>query len=65
MHFKKNVFDELLNIVIDIKGKSKDHLKTRMDLKALCNWMELEHTEIGNIKLYKPKVKFSFTMDQK
>ncbi|PKU71721.1 hypothetical protein MA16_Dca022213 [Dendrobium catenatum] len=36
MHLKKNIFDNIFNTVIDIKDKSKDNIKTRMDLKEIC-----------------------------
>ena len=33
MHIEKNVFDNPFNATMDIKGKSKDNIKARMDLK--------------------------------
>lgn len=35
MHIEKNVCDSLLSTLLDIKGKSKDRLKSRKDLKVL------------------------------
>jgi hypothetical protein len=33
MHNEKNVFDNVFNIVMDVKGKRKDNLKARHDLE--------------------------------
>jgi hypothetical protein len=32
MHLEKNVFDNTIGILLDIKGKTKDGLKSRVDL---------------------------------
>ncbi|KAL0287390.1 UNVERIFIED_CONTAM: hypothetical protein Scaly_2766300 [Sesamum calycinum] len=42
MHIEKNVFDNIFNTVMDIKGKTKDNLNARKDLKIICNRSELE-----------------------
>ncbi|KAK4389817.1 hypothetical protein Sango_2318700 [Sesamum angolense] len=42
MHIEKNVFDNIFNTEIDIKGKTKDNLNARKDLKIICNRLELE-----------------------
>ncbi|KAL0332930.1 UNVERIFIED_CONTAM: hypothetical protein Scaly_2194500 [Sesamum calycinum] len=42
MHIEKNVFDNIFNTVMDIKGKTKDNMNTRRDLKMMCNRPELE-----------------------
>ncbi|KAL2252647.1 UNVERIFIED_CONTAM: hypothetical protein Sindi_0059400 [Sesamum indicum] len=34
-HIEKNVFDDIFNIVIDIKGKAKDSLNAQKDLKII------------------------------
>ena len=65
MHIEKNVFDNLFNIVMDIKGKSKNNVKVRMDLRGYCKQLELELVKISNGKIHKPKAKFSLTMDHK
>ena len=33
MHVEKNVFDNVFNTVMDIKGKTKNTLQVRCDLK--------------------------------
>ncbi|KAL0427912.1 UNVERIFIED_CONTAM: hypothetical protein Slati_2966000 [Sesamum latifolium] len=45
MHIEKNVFDNILNTVTDIKGKTKDNMNARKDLKTIYNRPELEVNE--------------------
>ena len=35
MHVEKNIFDNVIGTVISIKGKMKDSLNTRLDLKEM------------------------------
>ncbi|KAL0346362.1 UNVERIFIED_CONTAM: hypothetical protein Scaly_1652200 [Sesamum calycinum] len=42
MHIEKNAFDNIFNKVTDIKGKTKDNMNARRDLKIICNRLELE-----------------------
>ena len=51
--------------MMDIKGKSKDNIKIRMDLKEYYKWPKLELLEACNSRIYKNKAKFSFTMEKK
>jgi hypothetical protein len=37
MHNEKNVFDNVFNTVLDVKGKTKDNLKARRDLEVYCH----------------------------
>ena len=50
---------------MDVKNKTKDNVKARMDLKEYCRWQDLEFYELLNGKMVKPKANFSFTLDQK
>ncbi|KAL0458231.1 UNVERIFIED_CONTAM: hypothetical protein Slati_0450300 [Sesamum latifolium] len=45
MYIEKNMFDNIFNTVIDIKGKTKDNLNARKDLKIICNRPELKVDE--------------------
>ncbi|XP_057990748.1 uncharacterized protein LOC110633890 [Hevea brasiliensis] len=42
MHIEKNVFENTLNIVMNIEGKTKDDAKAREDVAHLCRRKELE-----------------------
>ncbi|KAK4395683.1 hypothetical protein Sango_1722600 [Sesamum angolense] len=45
MQIKKNVFDNVFNTVMGIKGKRKDNMNARRDLKIIFNRSELELDE--------------------
>ncbi|WMV07144.1 hypothetical protein MTR67_000529 [Solanum verrucosum] len=49
----------------DVKGKTKDNPKARMDIKEYCRRKELWLQEVQNGKIVKPKASFSFTLDEK
>ena len=35
MHIEKNMFENIFNMIMDVKGKTKDNIKTRMDIALL------------------------------
>jgi len=37
MHIEKNVFENIFNIVMDVKGKTKDNIKARLDVVLFYN----------------------------
>ncbi|KAK4389756.1 hypothetical protein Sango_2312600 [Sesamum angolense] len=45
MHIEKNVFNNIFNTVMDIKGKTTDNMNVRRDLKIIHNCPELELDE--------------------
>jgi len=49
MHIEKNYFDNIMNTVLNVPGKTKDNLKSRLDLPAICNRKGLEVTEDGKL----------------
>ncbi|KAL0313157.1 UNVERIFIED_CONTAM: hypothetical protein Sradi_5715000 [Sesamum radiatum] len=63
MHIEKNVFDNIFNTVMDIKGKTKDNLNARKDLKNICNRPELEVDERRPNAM--PKAAYTLTKEQK
>jgi predicted amino acid-binding ACT domain protein len=65
MHIEKNVFDNVFNTVMDIKGRTKDNVKARKDLKEVCKSRGLELQEQSNGKKKKPKANYTFTLEQK
>ncbi|XP_059292009.1 uncharacterized protein LOC132045446 [Lycium ferocissimum] len=65
MHIEKNYFDNLFNTVMDVKGKTKDNQKARLDLKEYCRRPELNLQELAKNKVFKPRASFSFTMEEK
>ncbi|KAL0449584.1 UNVERIFIED_CONTAM: hypothetical protein Slati_1514800 [Sesamum latifolium] len=63
MHIKKNVFDNIFNTVMDIKGKTKENLNARKDLKIICNQPELKVNERRSNVM--PKAEYTLTREQK
>src|SRR4051812_22815131 len=49
VHTERNVFMNIFNTVMDIKGKTKDTVKGRYDMAELCSRSDLEiiHNEKG------------------
>ena len=37
MHIEKNVFDNVINTVMDVAGKTKDNLNARKDMRDICD----------------------------
>jgi hypothetical protein len=58
MHIKKNVFENIFNMIIDVKGKAKDKIKAIMDITLFshCKNMELVYAES---RVAKPKASFA------
>ena len=65
MHIEKNVFDNVFNTVMDIKNKTKDNVKARIDLKEYCKRRELELHILPSGKVLKPKAKFALSNEQR
>ncbi|KAL0444204.1 UNVERIFIED_CONTAM: hypothetical protein Slati_2143100 [Sesamum latifolium] len=63
MHIEKNVFDNILNTVIDIKEKTKDNLNAWKGLKIICNRAKLEVDERRPNVM--PKAVYTQTKEQK
>ncbi|KAK4388358.1 hypothetical protein Sango_2442400 [Sesamum angolense] len=63
MHIEKNVFDNIFNTVMDIKGKAKDNLNARKDLAIICNRPKLQVDERRPNVM--PKAVYTLTKDQK
>ncbi|PKU61615.1 hypothetical protein MA16_Dca027191 [Dendrobium catenatum] len=65
MHIEKNFLDNIFNTIMDVKGKSKDNVKARMDIKEFCRRKNLELVTTTDGKVMKPKAPYSFTLEQK
>jgi hypothetical protein len=42
MHIEKNMFENIFNTVMDVKGKTKDNIKARLDITLYCNRKNIE-----------------------
>jgi len=65
MHVEKNAFDNVFNIVMDIKDKTKDNVKARMDLNEYYKHRELELQVQPSGKVLKPKANIVLSNEQK
>jgi hypothetical protein len=52
MHIENNIFENIFNMVIDIKGKIKDNIKARMDITLFYERMKLVYvgSQVGKHK---------------
>ncbi|WVZ76280.1 hypothetical protein U9M48_024267 [Paspalum notatum var. saurae] len=65
MHLKKNVFDSTICTLMDVKGKTKDGLKSRWDLVNMKIRSELHPVEQGNGKFKLRAASYNLTSDEK
>jgi len=57
MHIKKNMFENIFNTVMDVKGKTKDNIKARLDTALYCNCKNMEFV-YDESRVAKPKTSF-------
>jgi hypothetical protein len=65
MHLEKNVFESTIGVLLDIKGKTKDGLKSRQDLVNLGIRPEIHPTPPVNGKVDLPSASYNLTKDEK
>ncbi|XP_056161784.1 uncharacterized protein LOC130135923 [Syzygium oleosum] len=60
MHIEKNVFDNVINTVMDVTGKIKDNLNVRKDMRNICDrpTLDVDASSRG------PKPKAVYTLDK-
>ena len=58
MHIEKNVFENIFNTVMDVKGKTKDDIKARMYITLFCQCKDIELIYVGS-RVTKPKASFA------
>jgi len=57
MHIEKNVFENIFNTIMDVKGKTKDNIKARLDVALFCNRKNMELVRDGSW-VKKPRASF-------
>ena len=57
MHIEKNVFENIFNTVMDVKGKTKDNINVRLDIALSCNRKNIELIFYG-LRVAKPRASF-------
>ncbi|KAA0025429.1 uncharacterized protein E6C27_scaffold417G00130 [Cucumis melo var. makuwa] len=63
MHIEKNVCDNLVGTLLNIKGKMKDTTNARLDLQDLKIRKDLHFVEVGN-RLVKPHASYTLTTSE-
>jgi len=58
MHIEKNVIENIFNTVIDVKGKTKDNIKARIDITLFFHRKNMELV-INGSRVAKPKASFA------
>lgn len=51
MHTEKNFFENIINTVLNVPGKTKDNVNSRIDLAEICNRKDLHMTHDGKAPL--------------
>ncbi|CAN1129189.1 hypothetical protein LINPERPRIM_LOCUS17285 [Linum perenne] len=64
MHIEKNICDSVLGTIMGLPGKTKDTLKTRLDLEALGIRQELHPIQQGS-KVILPSAIYTLSQDMK
>ncbi|XVE92524.1 hypothetical protein REPUB_Repub01dG0104600 [Reevesia pubescens] len=65
MHVEKNVCDNILGTLLNIDGKSKDNLKSRLDLKKLGLRSDLHPVELSKEKFLLPAACYTMSPTEK
>ena len=64
MHMEKNVCDSIIGTLLNIEGKTKDNLNSRLDLQAMGIRSQLHPIDKGN-KVVLPLACYSLTLDER
>lgn len=64
MHIEKNVFESLVNTLMNVKGKTKDNVAARLDMVKMGVRPELA-PKFGEKRTYLPSAACSFTKKEK
>lgn len=65
MHIEKNVCDNIVGTLLNMEGKSKDNLKSRLDLQRLGIRRELHPQELPNGKFLLPPACYTMSNGEK
>jgi hypothetical protein len=57
MHIERNMFENIFNTVMDVKGKTKDNIKARLDAALFCNRKNMQ-LDCDGSRVAKPRGSF-------
>jgi hypothetical protein len=58
MHIKKNMFENIFNTMMYVKGKTKENMKAKMNIPSFCHHKNMELVYDGS-QVVKPKASFA------
>ena len=58
MHIENNMFENIFNMIMDVKGKIKDNIKAIMDITLFCHCKNIDLVCVGS-QVAKPKTSFN------
>jgi hypothetical protein len=58
MYIEKNMFENTFNTMMNVKEKTKDNIKARMNIPLLCHHKNMDLVYNGS-RVTKPKASFS------
>jgi hypothetical protein len=61
MHIEKNIFKNIFNSIIDVKGKIKENIKTIIDIALLCH---RKNMKLVYVESQITKLKASFALNK-
>jgi len=61
MHIEKNMFENIFNTVMNMKGKKNDNVKAKMNIALFCHCKNMELVFNGSRVV---KLKASFTLEK-
>lgn len=65
MHIEKNICDSIIGTLMNLDGKTKDHIKARLDLREMDIRSELHPQDQDSNKVYLPPACFSMQKSEK
>jgi hypothetical protein len=61
MRIEKNMFENIFNMVMDVKGKTNDNIKARIDIALFCHNKNMKLVYVGSRVA---KLKTSFPLNK-
>jgi len=61
MRIEKNIFKNIFNLIMDVKGKINDNIKTLIDITLLCH---CKNVKLVYVESHITKLKASFALNK-
>ncbi|XP_047320563.1 uncharacterized protein LOC124924590 [Impatiens glandulifera] len=63
MHIEKNVFENIINTIMNVKAKTNDNLNARKNMFLVCNRLEL-HVDLDTLSRKPKKASYTLTREE-